>query len=58
MFLEPEVIGGRVRETGVERGERAKALVFSQITIESDRFAEPFYLAMGARADRRHALAG
>jgi hypothetical protein len=46
MFLEPRAIG---RGYGRLMWERARALGFTRLTIESDRVAEPFYLAMGAR---------
>jgi GNAT superfamily N-acetyltransferase len=49
MFLEPTVIGrGYGRLMWNEATRQAQALGFSRLTIESDRFAEPFYLAMGA----------
>jgi GNAT superfamily N-acetyltransferase len=49
MFLEPTVIGrGYGRLMWNEATRQARALGFSRLTIESDRFAEPFYLAMGA----------
>ncbi len=49
MFVEPDAIGhgyGRVMWT--DALQRAKEAGFTQLLIESDRFAEPFYLAMGA----------
>jgi GNAT superfamily N-acetyltransferase len=49
MFLEPDAIGrGYGRVMWNDAVGRARALGFEQLTIESDRFAEPFYLAMGA----------
>lgn len=50
MFLEPTVIGrGYGRLMWNEALKEAEAVGFSQLEIESDRFAEPFYLAMGAQ---------
>jgi GNAT superfamily N-acetyltransferase len=50
MFLEPHAIGrGYGRLMWNQAIEQASALGYSELTIESDRFAEPFYLAMGAR---------
>jgi len=50
LFVEPAAIGGghgkRLWEHAVETAAR---LGFRQITIESDPYAEAFYLAMGAR---------
>lgn len=49
MFLEPDLIGhGYGRLLWDDALERAKATGFTELLIESDRFAEPFYLAMGA----------
>ena len=49
MFLEPEAIGhGYGRRMWDDAMARAKDVGFSKLLIESDRFAEPFYLAMGA----------
>jgi GNAT superfamily N-acetyltransferase len=49
MFVEPDVIGhGLGRLLWNDAVERAKAAGFTELLIESDRFAEPFYLAMGA----------
>jgi GNAT superfamily N-acetyltransferase len=49
MFLEPHAIGhGHGRRMWSDAIERARAAGFSELLIESDRFAEPFYLAMGA----------
>jgi hypothetical protein len=47
MFVEPEAIGMGYGRLG-RRLARARRLRFSELVIESDRFAEPFYLAMGA----------
>ena len=50
MFLEPAAIGrGYGRAMWDSAIEQATALGFSRLKIESDRYAEPFYLAMGAR---------
>jgi hypothetical protein len=50
MFLEPRAIGrGYGRLMWNKAVEQANQAGFSRLTIESDRFAEPFYLAMGAR---------
>ena len=50
MFLEPDAIGrGYGRVMWSRAIEQATALGYSELTIESDRNAEPFYLAMGAR---------
>ena len=50
LFVEPAAIGGglgkRLWEHAVETAAR---LGFQKITIESDPYAEAFYLAMGAR---------
>ena len=50
LFVEPAAIGGghgkRLWEHAVETAAR---LGSQKITIESDPYAEPFYLAMGAR---------
>ena len=50
LFVEPAAIGGghgkRLWKHAVETASR---LGFRQITIESDPYAEAFYLAMGAR---------
>jgi GNAT superfamily N-acetyltransferase len=49
MFVEPDAIGhGLGRLLWNDAIERAKAAGFAELLIESDRFAEPFYLAMGA----------
>lgn len=49
MFLEPETIGrGYGRWLWKNAMERATAAGFAELTIESDRYAEAFYLAMGA----------
>jgi GNAT superfamily N-acetyltransferase len=49
MFIEPEHIGhGYGRVMWDDAVERAAAAGFTELEIESDRFAEPFYLAMGA----------
>jgi GNAT superfamily N-acetyltransferase len=49
MFLEPHAIGhGYGRAMWHDAMERAGAAGFTELLIESDRFAEPFYLAMGA----------
>jgi GNAT superfamily N-acetyltransferase len=49
MFLEPDAIGhGLGRLMWTDAIERASAAGFTGLEIESDRFAEPFYLAMGA----------
>jgi GNAT superfamily N-acetyltransferase len=49
MFLEPDAIGqGLGRLMWNDATERAKAAGYTELEIESDRFAEPFYLAMGA----------
>lgn len=49
MFLEPDAIGhGYGRRMWEDAIARAKDAGFSELLIESDRFAEPFYLAMGA----------
>jgi len=46
MFLEPKAIGaGYGRLLWNDALERARAAGFTQLLIESDRFAEPFYLA-------------
>lgn len=50
MFLEPDSIGGGYGRLMWNQALRqAKALGFTRLLIESDRFAEQFYLAMGAR---------
>lgn len=50
MFLEPHAIGrGYGRLMWDSAIEQANALGFKRLAIESDRFAEPFYLAMGAK---------
>jgi GNAT superfamily N-acetyltransferase len=50
MFLEPDSIGGGYgRLMWKQALRRAEALGFTRLVIESDRFAEPFYLEMGAR---------
>jgi hypothetical protein len=47
--LEPEAIGrGYGRWMWTDAMLRAKAAGFTALLIESDRFTEPFYLAMGA----------
>jgi GNAT superfamily N-acetyltransferase len=49
MFLEPEAIGrGYGRWMWSDAMREAKAGGFRELLIESDRFAEPFYAAMGA----------
>ena len=49
MFLEPEAIGrGLGRRMWDGAIARARTEGFGELLIESDRFAEPFYLAMGA----------
>lgn len=49
MFLEPDAIGhGFGRLLWKSAMQEAEAAGFTQLLIESDRFAEPFYLAMGA----------
>ena len=49
MFLEPDAIGhGYGRWMWEDAMARAKDAGFTKLLIESDRFAEPFYLAMGA----------
>jgi GNAT superfamily N-acetyltransferase len=49
MFLEPEAIGGGYGRLMWEHAiELARVAGFDELLIESDRFAEPFYLAMGA----------
>jgi hypothetical protein len=49
MFLEPEAIGyGYGRWMWSDAMQAAKAAGFTELLIESDRFAEPFYSAMGA----------
>ena len=49
MFLEPEAIGrGLGRRMWDDAIARARTEGFGELRIESDRFAEPFYLAMGA----------
>jgi GNAT superfamily N-acetyltransferase len=49
MFLEPDAIGrGYGRWMWNDAMQRAKAAGFVELRIESDRFAEPFYEAMGA----------
>ena len=49
MFLEPDAIGrGFGRRMWRDAMQRARAAGFRELLIESDRFAEPFYLAMGA----------
>lgn len=49
MFLEPDAIGqGLGRWMWNDAIERARAAGFAELIIESDRYAEPFYLAMGA----------
>ena len=49
MFVEPEAIGmGYGRFLWEDALSRARRLGFTELVIESDRFAEPFYLAMGA----------
>jgi GNAT superfamily N-acetyltransferase len=49
LFVEPHSIGGGYgRMLWNDALERARASGFSELLIESDRFAEPFYLAMGA----------
>jgi GNAT superfamily N-acetyltransferase len=50
MFLEPDAIGqGYGRVMWNHAIAQAKELGFSRLVIESDRYAEPFYLAMGAQ---------
>jgi len=59
MFLEPDLIGqGYGRLMWNEAIHRAKALGFSQIVIESDCLAEPFYLAMRAERTGLDGVAG
>ena len=49
MFLEPHAIGrGYGRRMWDDAVTRARAAGFSELLIESDRFAEDFYLTMGA----------
>lgn len=49
MFLEPHAIGrGYGRRMWEDAIARARAAGFSELLIESDRFAEDFYLTMGA----------
>lgn len=49
LFLEPHAIGhGYGRLLWNDAVARAAAAGFTELLIESDRFAEPFYLAMGA----------
>jgi predicted N-acetyltransferase YhbS len=49
LFVEPEAIGTGVGRALLEHGlEVASALGFRTIRVESDPFAEPFYLRMGA----------
>jgi GNAT superfamily N-acetyltransferase len=49
MFVEPEALGsGYGRWMWNDAMQRAKAAGFVELRIESDRFAEPFYEAMGA----------
>jgi GNAT superfamily N-acetyltransferase len=49
MFLEPDAIGhGLGRVLWNDALERAREAGFAELEIESDRFAESFYLAMGA----------
>ncbi len=49
LFVEPHSIGrGYGRMLWEDALERARAAGFAELLIESDRFAEPFYLAMGA----------
>ncbi|HEY7004811.1 MAG TPA: GNAT family N-acetyltransferase [Gaiellaceae bacterium] len=49
MFVEPDSIGGGYgRLLWEDALARARAAGFRELIIESDRFAEPFYRAMGA----------
>jgi GNAT superfamily N-acetyltransferase len=49
LFLEPDAIGqGLGRLLWNDAIERARVAGLRELEIESDRFAEPFYLAMGA----------
>jgi GNAT superfamily N-acetyltransferase len=49
MFLEPDAIGrGYGRWMWSDAMERARAAGFEELRIESDRYAAPFYEAMGA----------
>ena len=49
LFVEPHSIGrGYGRILWEDALGRAKAAGFAELLIESDRFAEPFYLEMGA----------
>jgi GNAT superfamily N-acetyltransferase len=49
MFLEPHAIGrGHGRRMWDDAVTRARAAGFSELLIESDRFAEDYYLTMGA----------
>lgn len=49
MFLEPDAIGqGYGRQMWNEAIQSARTAGFRQLLIESDRFAAPFYEAMGA----------
>ncbi|MFD0278915.1 GNAT family N-acetyltransferase [Kitasatospora sp. NPDC127111] len=49
LFVEPDAIGRGVGRSLVEHVRaQAAALGFRRLTIDSDPFAEPFYLAMGA----------
>jgi GNAT superfamily N-acetyltransferase len=50
LFVEPAAIGsGHGKRLWEHAVETAARLGFQTITIESDPYAEPFYLAMGAR---------
>jgi GNAT superfamily N-acetyltransferase len=55
LFVEPGVIGrGYGRRMWNDAIDRARSAGFRRLVIESDRFAEPFYVAMGAnRFDER-----
>ena len=49
LFLEPDAIGhGYGRLLWDDAMKKARAAGFTELLIESDRYAEPFYLAMGA----------
>ena len=49
LFVEPHSIGrGYGRMLWEDALARARAAGFAELLIESDRFAEPFYLEMGA----------
>ncbi len=57
LFVEPDAIGGGVGRMLYRHVlEEAGRLGFARVTIESDRNAEPFYLAMGAQRHTDHRL--